>query len=910
MYPLTAELMDVKLHYSLFTPRVLTLAIAAVVTASQPATVVVAAETSSALCPQPKAQTWQCTTMPKENDSGLPLSEWQPIEHLSPEQRAAQPYYSCGAYLEPIRPGGDFVGDHDRLPIRAWANKSSYDRHDIARFIGNVTVRQGSRQLESDQGYLDKTREYGLFEGGVVFRDKGVLLTGDTAELFLDSGRTTMERSNYVLHEQKARGNAESISRDQNATLELTDATYTTCPPGDNGWLLSGGDVVLDRNSGEGVAKGAVVRVHNLPILYTPYISFPIDDRRKSGFLFPSFSEGSDNGLDFSIPYYLNLAPNYDATLTPRYMSKRGFMLESQFRYLSGNSQGEWGVAGLLNKDQKERQNPFYDESRWLLNIRHTTNISSNWTAEVDFARASDEEYLDDFSSDLSLSGSALLNQRASTRYLGGDVNHSWALSLDAHQYQNMSMTADDPYNKLPQIRLTGSWLAGNATDLTVNYGADFTRFARAENWDFRFEQLVDPGQEVYQSIYGPGYGINRANGDRLYLESGISLPVQRSYGFLKPAIKVQSVQYRLSNLIDGDVIKDLSNSYQGFTAADFTTTPRTTVPTLSLDGGLYFDRYSRIGSSHFTHTLEPRVKYLYSPYVEGQEMHPIFDTALLGFNYHSLWRDSRFTGYDRLGDAHQVSLGLASRLLEDDGFERARFGIGQVIYLDDRQLWINPLAGSPDNQVPGQDDWDTNLNDEGRRLWADMHTPVSPLASELRYNFNRHMSVQQDLMWDTNDSELDSYSVYYQYQPDYRRVLNVGYRYLPQAERFVQNAQNGLIPDPSDPTGFRTTSNNISQSDLSFAWPVSNNWSALGRWQYDFTNNRNLEFLGGVEYNSCCYQVRFLWRKWVDDNDNIDFPEYKDGLVLQFLLRGLGSLSSGSSKEYLEGIRGYAGDY
>ena len=901
--------MDAKPHYSLFTPRVLTLAITTVVTASQPATLVIAAETSVAPCPRPEVR--QCTPTPQKDD--LPLSEWQPIDQLSPERQALEPFYSCGAYIEPARPDKDYVGNQDLLPIRAWANESTFDHTDVAHFTGDVTVRQGSRQLESDKAYLDQVREYGQFEGGVIFRDKGVLITGDKAELFFDSSRTTMEHSAYVLHEQKARGNAGSAVRNKDETLKLTNATYTTCPPGDNGWLLSGRDVTLDQQNGTGVAKGAVVRVQNLPILYTPYISFPIGDRRKSGFLFPSLSEGSDNGLDFSIPYYLNLAPNYDATLTPRYMSKRGFMLESQFRYLFGNSRGEWGAAGLLNKDQQEWQNPFYDQRRWLLNIRHTTNISSNWTAEVDFARASDKEYLEDFSSDLSLSGSAQLNQRASTRYLGGDVNHSWQLSLDAHQYQNMSMTADDPYNKLPHIRLTGNWLAGNSvalSDLTVNYEADFTRFTRAENWDYRFEELVDPGQEVYQSIYGPGYGIDRANGDRLYLESGISLPLQRSYGFLKPAIKVQSVQYRLSNLIDSDVIVDLSNSYQGFTAGDLTTTPRTTVPTFSVDGGLYFDRYTRIGGIDFTHTLEPRVKYLYSPFVEGQEMHPIFDTALLGFNYHSLWRDSRFTGHDRLGDAHQVSLGLVSRLLEDDGFERARFGIGQIIYLDDRQLWINPLAGSPKNQVPEQDDWDINLNDEGKRLWAEMHTPVSPLASELRYNFNRHMSIQQDLMWDTKDNELDSYNVYYQYQPDYRRVLNVGYRYLPRAERFVQNAQNGLVPDPTDPTGYRTASNDISQSDLSFAWPMSKNWSALGRWQYDFTNNQNLEFLAGVEYNSCCYRVRLLWRKWIDDNDNIDFPEYKDGLVLQFVLRGLSSLSSGSSKEYLEGIRGYAGDY
>ena len=903
--------MDAKLPNSLFTPRVLTLAIAMVVTASQPATMVVAAETSIAPCPEPEKWVRQYTSTPGED--GLPLSEWQPIDQMSPERQAEEPFYSCGAYIEPTRPDADYAGDHDLLLIRAWANESSFDHNDVAHFIGDVTVRQGSRQLESDQAYLDQAREYGLFEGGVTFRDKGVLITGDKAELFFDSGRTTMDHSTYVMHEQKARGNAGLIVRNQDETLNLTDATYTTCPPGDHGWLLSGRHVTLDRQSGEGVAKGAVVRVQNLPILYTPYISFPISDQRKSGFLSPSLSESSDNGLDVSTPYYLNLAPNYDATLTPRYMSKRGFMLESQFRYLFGNSRGEWGGAGLLNKDQQEKQNPFYDQRRWMLNIRHLTNISGNWTAEVDFARASDKNYLKDFSTDLTLSDSAQLNQRASTRYLGGDVNHSWKLSLDAHQYQNLSMTADDPYDKLPQIRLTGNWLAGNTLplgDLTVNYEADFTRFTRAENWDFRFEELVDPGQDVYQSIYGPGYGIDRANGDRLYLESGFNIPFQRSYGFLNPAIKVQSVRYRLNNLIESDVIDDLSKSYQGFTAGDFTTTPSTTVPTFSLDGGLYFDRHTRFGGIDFTHTLEPRIKYLYSPFVEGQEMHPIFDTSLLSFNYHSLWRDSRFTGHDRLGDAHQVSLGLASRLLENDGFERARFGVGQIIYLDDRQLWINPLAGNNNNQMPGQDDWDINLDDEGRRLWAEMQDSVSPVATELRYNFNRHMSIRQDLMWDTNDNELDSYNVYYQYQPGYRRVLNVGYRYLPQAERFVQNAQNGLIPDPTDPTGHLTASNNISQSDISFAWPVNKNWSALGRWQYDFTNNRNLEVLGGVEYNSCWYQVRLLWRKWFNDNDNIDFPDYKDGLVFQFVLRGLSSLSSGSSKEYLEGIRGYEGDY
>ncbi len=490
--------MDAKLHCFPFTPKVLTLAIAMVVMVGQPAAKVIAAETGAAVCPQPEGDADRCTWVPEADDIG-PFSDWQPIQEMSPELQADEPFHSCGAYIEPDRPGKDYEGDSDLAPLKAWANESSYDQDEIAQFTGNVTIRQGSRQLESERAALDRQREHGQFQGGVVFRDKGVLLTGDKAEVFFDSGRTTLDNSSYVMHEQKARGTAGFIARERDQTLELTDATYTTCPPGDDGWQLSGDDVKLERESGIGTAKGAVVRVQGLPILYTPYISFAIDDRRKSGFLTPTLSQGSDTGLDFSVPYYLNLAPNYDATLTPRYMTKRGFMLESEFRYLFGDSRGEWGFAGLL-KDQQERNNPYHERNRWLVNIRHLTNIASNWTVEVDYAKASDKKYLEDFSSKLSLSSSTLLNQRASTRYLGGDINHSWQFSIDAHQYQNLSLTSDDPYNKLPQIRLAGNWLAGSVLplgNLTVNYEADFTRFTRDTDWDFQFEQLIDPQQNI-----------------------------------------------------------------------------------------------------------------------------------------------------------------------------------------------------------------------------------------------------------------------------------------------------------------------------------------------------------------------------------------------------------------------------
>ena len=933
--------MDMHLHHLPFTPRALTLAIATGIMASQPVSNAIAVETpgrqqSEWYCQTLSNGQWTCDPITAQSLSAQPVPkgkqqartrkkttvqrtsavtqqskplkqhlDWQPIDQLSPERQAAEPFYSCGAYIESPRPGKDYKGDTNKAPIVAESNESSYDKASVAKFKGDVTVRQGSRQFESDTASLDKNRNYGQFEGNVRFRENGILLVGDKGDLQMDSGRATLENTAYVMHEQKARGSASRIVRNEDSTLELADATYSTCPPGDKGWQLSGQNVTLDMDSGQGLAKNAVVRVQRLPILFTPYLSFPIDDRRKSGFLYPTLSQSSDNGLDFSIPYYLNIAPNYDATLTPRYMSKRGSMLENEFRYLIGNTQGELGLSSLLNKDELKKENPYYDEHRWLINYRQKTDLTSNWMAEVDYAKASDKNYLDDFSTSLNLSANSPLNQRVGTRYLGGDTNHSWLLSLDAHQYQNMNQTADDPYNKLPQIKLSGNWLASSS--LSLNYVADYTKFTRDDNWHYVNETLVNPSDSVYQSNYDSGYGIKRVNGERLYLETGAGYSFDWSYAFIRPAVKVQHVEYRMTDLSETDVITDLNSAYGNFTSTDYTESPKTTVPTFSLDSGHYFDRFTNIGGTEFIHTLEPRMKYLYSPYKKGQEMNPVFDTALMNFNYNSLWRDSRFSGYDRLGDANQLSLGLTTRLIEDDGFERVRFGVGQIIYFEDRQLWISPNAGIDPGII--DQDQDTDPNDEAKRLQEDMKDSVSPLASELVYNISHNMNVRQDLMWDTNNNELDSYGLYYQYKPGDRRVLNAGYRYLRQADRYVKNEQNGYVDDPNNPGTYLTTDNNLSQTDLSVAWPVSNNWSAMSRWQYDLTNKRNLEILSGVEYNSCCYQVRVLWRKWVDDDDNIDHPNSKSGIFLQFVLRGLGDLTSGATKEYLKGIKGYAGD-
>ena len=825
--------------------------------------------------------------------------DWVPLSQLSKAQRAKRPSYICGAYIEPDRPGKDFTGDPGTQPLVAEADSSNYDQESIATLMGNVRLQQANRQFESDKVTLDKQNNYASFEGHTRIREPGLLILGERGNARLNTGEATIENASYVVHESNRRGQASTIIRNQDETMVLSNATYTSCPPGDGGWLLSGENVKLDPATGFGTAHNATIRIEGLPVFYSPYLYFPIDNRRQSGFLYPSIGSSSDNGLDLSIPYYFNIAPNYDATLTPRLLSKRGLLVEAEGRYLTEKNEGELGVAGLTGKDKLKKENPYYDKERWLVNWKHKTRLTPQWDIKVDYADASDKNYLSDFSSELQLSNSSILNQHASTRYVGGDAQHDWQFAINAHKYKNMSQTADDPYNKLPQVEFRGNWFANE--HLTVGYLADYTKFARSDSWRYLRKETdpkFDPADEVKRSIYDNGYGIDRAEGERMYLETGVSMPMRASYGFLTPEVKVRHVQYKLDNLDKDQVVIDLNNAYGNFTANDYTESPKTTVPSFSLDSGLYFDRSTSFGSTQFTHTFEPRMKYLYSPHVKDQEMNPVFDTAQLSFSYSSLWRDNRFSGYDRLADANQLSLGFTTRLMEDDGFERLRFGVGQIIYFQDRKVYISPTAGSKDSE-PSSDP-----NDARNSLKDEMDDPSSPLASELVYNINRTMSLSQDVAWNTNKNQIDNYGLYYRYRPAPQKAFNIGYRYRDQVDRYKKDAQGNYL-DPLE-----KTSNNLSQTDVSFALPITSRWSGMGRWQYDLTNNRNLELLTGVEYNSCCYQVRLLWRSWIDADDNIDHPSKKSGVFLQFVLRGLGGLSSGSVTEYLSGISGFNTEY
>ncbi len=938
--PGIVELME--MHPLPFKPRALTLAIAAILISSQPINQVMAETTLS-----PEEQ-WNCSVSASSNGWSCSVSpvrqgdlrraprpapivtgegysrsaanepapaattkarahlkqqlDWVSRERL-PEQEKNQleqdmPWCD-GRYIEPDRPGKHFKGNSETAPIVAESDQSSYDEESVATLTGNVTLRQGNRQVQADIARLDRETNFAELEGNVVFREPGTLLTGDHGDMMLETGRATVKDASYVMHQAHIRGDSSEIIRNEDAVLELKDATYTSCKPGDNGWKLSGDSITLDPNTGFGTATDAVIRVHGLPIFYTPYLYFPIDSRRQSGFLYPSFAFGDENGFDLTVPYYWNIAPDYDATITPRYMEKRGLLLENEFRYMNESGKGEVGVAGLVNKDQLEKENPYQDKDRWLANVRYQQNFSRRWTADLDYADASDKNYITDFGSSLKLSSTAPLNQKIGTEYQGGSDINFWSLKLKAQKFKNMSQTSDDPYNKLPQLVLDGHWQLGET--LNLDYLADYTYFQRADKWRFlRENDHPDfPNPEIKQSEYDKGFGIKRAQGGRTYAEAGISYPIENLWGFLTPEVKVRSVNYNLKDLVKADVTNDLEGSYgtNNINANDFSDSPKTNAASFALDSGLFFDRLTNLFGNAYTHTFEPRAKYLYVPHKENQEFNPNFDSGASSFSYGSLWRDNRFNGYDRIGDTNQVALGFTTRLIDDSGFEKMRFGLGQILYFADRKVYIASNLGQQGRPVDDITDNYVGLDD---RTKNELTNSTSPLASEFVYNFNRTMSLRQDFSWNTNENRVDNYQLSYQWNPEDRKVVNLGYRFQDRVDRYILN-QN----DKS--TGI-TTGNNLNQADFSFAWPLAftRNWGALGRYQYDMTNKRNLEQLAGVEYTSCCYQVRMFWRSWIESDDNIDHPDPKKGIFLQFVLSGLGNITGNSGTEHLQGIKGY----
>ncbi|SDT87585.1 LPS-assembly protein [Pseudomonas pohangensis] len=781
--------------------------------------------------------------------------DWVPRSQLTTAQLKEVGPYCSGDYIEPKRPGMNDKTPMSQAPMFVSAKASRYAQQEqVATLAGDVVLRQSNIQIEADEANLYQAENRGELKGDVKLRSPGMLVVGDEAEIQLDTGAAQIDQAEYVLHEANARGGAKYVKRGEDAIIRLKDGTYTTCAPGNNAWQVKGNNIKLDPATGMGTATNATLRIKDIPVFYTPYIQFPIDDRRQSGFLAPTAGYSNSDGVTLITPYYFNLAPNYDATLYPRIMSERGLMMSGEGRYLTQSSEGKISGSYLDDQDDENKGQPKYEQTRYLASWQHTQGLDERLLGEVDYTDISDPYYFQDLGTDLDVSSQTYVNQQGVLTWRGD----SFTAGLNVQSYELASVTDITPYDRLPQVTLDGI-LPYQPGGLQLSYGTEYVSFQRDLD-SYYFNGIASPDQKLT--------GLNRASGDRSHAQPGISLPMENSWGYLTPSAKYLYTNYSLD--LDSRGQSTLASGVQ------YDDNQNRNIELYSLDSGLYFDRDTTLFGKSLRQTLEPRLYYLYVPYKDQDDL-PIFDTSEPSFNYQSLFRENRFVGKDRIGDSNQLSAGTTSSFVEDNGFQRAQIGIGQAFYFEDRQV-----------QMPGITTQDAS---------------VSPTALFGQYRMDRDWRVSSDYAYNSDISKTSSGNLMFHYQPEAtpNKIFNAGYRYRNDAIVFNE--------DTNEYEAGNDDEYKIEQSDVSMIWPVLPQWSAIARWQFDFNQSRTLEAFGGFEYDSCCWKLRLVSRYWVQPDDyNLETNQQGDhGVFLQIVLKGLGGIAGNQVDSFLDqGIQGY----
>lgn len=556
-----------------------------------------------------------------------------------------EPMLCKGRYVEPeIAYLQSELADGEQ-PIYAEADLSSADlQSGLARLTGGVKIQQGSRLFTSRYGEVDNSARTAFLEGDVTFREPGVLLVGQRAETDFNAGVSSFYSAEYVMHYEHLRGSAATITRYDDQRVRLESGAITYCEPGNNDWSIASGEITLHPDKGYGVAKHATFRVADVPVFYMPWFRFPIDDRRQSGFLYPSVGASKSDGFDFSIPYYFNIAPNLDDTLTVRYIEKRGLLLENELRYMNSWSHNELSLAYLSGDDRKD------DENRWLTGFKHSGSPAESWTSRIDYTRVSDNDYFADLGTSLEVQRTDHLDQRGQLRYQGD----GWNFLANLHQYQTINDNLSSPYQRTPQLLLTGNERLNRRA--SVDYQAEYVRFER-DRKDF-FTNTSD---------------IRRTDAQRVHLRPTFSHRNSRPWGYMNGALTLWHSSYDF-DFPDGADSSDIPSSV--------------TAGIASLDSGLYFDRDFSFSGQSYSQSLEPRLMLLH---VEKDNEQPTlsqfryFDSSQLSFSYNNLFDRYGWSGNDRVSATSQATIGVSSALYDNRGMEKARIAVAQAHYFQDR---------------------------------------------------------------------------------------------------------------------------------------------------------------------------------------------------------------------------------
>lgn len=721
---------------------------------------------------------------------------------------------------------------------------------------GNVSLSRGDQALHTDKLTFNRDTGDYVAEGSVRYQDSGMRVVAERATGNQEKDTHRIEDLKYQLTKRRGNGGAEAIEM-HGADGALIGSTYSTCDPGQRVWELRAKRIDINTDEGMGVARNATLRIGKVPVLHVPWFMFPIDDRRRTGLLYPSISVSGRNGFDWRQPIYLNLAPNYDATLNPRYMSKRGAVLGGEFRWLypdgSGRLSGNYMPHDNLPGDESWRYlndlngNPIPganlpEDNRGTFQLNTMHRLGDTWFARADLGWVSDTHYFEDFNNSLYGISSSFVT---STVGLYGR-SRWWEAGFMADHHQLADYTLSErslPFDRLPRAYVHwaqpfGKWFEGGVDSEAVRFEHD------------------DIGQG--------GTDLAVPGGSRLDFKPYVSLPLEGNSWFLRPKLAWRYTAYQLEGTPEeraqeyvaryGDTVTPFEQLVEQFRDDK----PTRSVPITSIDAGLFFDRQTTIRGDRYLNTLEPRIYYLRVPY-EDQTGLPIFDTAPLTFSWGQLFRDSRFGGADRQSDANQLTAALTTRLIsEDDGRERLSVSVGQIKYFDDSRV---VMPGEP-------------LVQQGKSAWV-AETSIAPSD---RWN------ISAAYQWDPKYRGTNLASLRARYLIGDQGIVNIGYRYRRDAI---------------------SRTDLFKQADFSFLYPVNPNWSLVGRYYYSLLDHKPLEQLAGVQWESCCLAVRVLGRRYLRNRTG----ELNNSLQVEFELKGLGSAGQDTGRILRRAILGYDRD-
>jgi LPS-assembly protein len=700
--------------------------------------------------------------------------------------------------------------------IKVTAGNLKANKEQVAQYTNGVEIVSAESIIKAEQATFDNLNQKLTASGNVQYRDRQIIVGSNAVKLNIASGELLMEENQYDFVEFNGRGEAREITLAENEVLVLENVSFTTCPIDQADWQIEASEIEIERDKKWGTVKNAKFYIADIPVFYLPYFQFPLTDERESGLL-PSFDKITTSevaGFSFEQPIYWNIAPNYDATFSPRILTERGIQFKGQFRYLTRNTNlppdnPNSITLEFLDGDKDTETN----EDRYFYRFVHSSNLNENWVFNADINGLSDDNYIIDFGSDYFNRADTNLFQTLSIDYFSENLDFHAAV-------RDFEVIGDSPigYRALPEITL-----------------------------DYRAPDLGAFKFDLYSEFnYFDSSDSSLPTASRLHIAPRIQLPYKSESLELLAETTLLQTFYQQEQLDGFDLEENVSR----------------TLGQARLFGAINFERESKWKGKKATQTLEPKIQYLYTSF-EDQSGIGIFDTTRLINDFEGLFRGQDFTGIDRIADTNQFTLGVTTRILDENNREQLKLSLGQIFFINDNRV-----------------------------LEATNERNRSALATEIDWRIDERWYVHSEVQLSTETEKVERSTLSIDFRASDNKLIQFSHRFI----RDLSNEQ-------------------IDQFGVTASWPISKKWLAIGRWYTDFELNRTIESYFGVQYQSCCWSIHITAQRHLINRFDFfgqqNVNDFDSGINLGFrFLFGEADRKKASRKLLQDGLFGYRQPY